>query len=43
MEPILISEIPPGQRTEVDRPHTGEEFGYVLRGTVLLTIGKRQV
>ena len=41
MEPILM-EIPPGQKTEVDRPHAGEEFGYVLRGTILLTIGKRQ-
>lgn len=41
MEPILI-EIPPGQKTEVDRPHTGQEFGYVLKGTILLWIGKRQ-
>lgn len=41
MEPILV-EIPPGRRTEPDRPHSGEEFGYVLKGTITLVLGKRK-
>ncbi|MDR3051420.1 MAG: XRE family transcriptional regulator [Oscillospiraceae bacterium] len=40
MEPILLV-LAPGGRSEIDLPHTGEEFGYVLTGSVLLTLGER--
>lgn len=38
MEPILI-EIESGGKTKEDCPHEGEEFGYVLKGTIYLHIG----
>lgn len=38
MEPILMK-LNAGCSTEEDRPHEGEEFGYVLSGSVLLTVG----
>ena len=38
MEPILV-ELGPGGRTEEIMPHEGEEFGYVLSGTVTLLAG----
>ena len=40
MEPILL-ELAPGMQTEQDGPHSGEEFGYCLSGTVLVTVGSR--
>ena len=40
MEPIhLILE--PGGSTYTDMPHEGEEFGYVLKGSVIIHIGNR--
>ena len=33
----------PGQSFDQDFPHDGEEFGYVLKGEILLTIGKRKI
>ena len=42
MEPIII-EMAGGGETVEDDPHEGEEFGYVLAGTVKLVIGDRQV
>lgn len=42
MEPILV-EIGPGGVTEEHDPHEGEEFGYVLSGTVQIFIGDRVV
>jgi len=42
MEPILI-EMEPGGETVEDDPHEGEEFGYVLQGSVRLVIGDRKV
>ena len=42
MEPILI-EMAPGGRTEEDDPHEGEEFGYVLSGTVKVVVGDKTV
>ena len=40
MEPIhLILE--PGGRTCPDNPHEGEEFGFVLQGSVEIHLGKR--
>lgn len=38
MEPILI-ELPSGGESELDMPHTGEEFGYVLKGSITLFVG----
>ena len=39
MEPILLT-LHPGGKTEIDDPHEGEEFGHVLSGSVVLTIGE---
>jgi transcriptional regulator with XRE-family HTH domain len=41
MEPIII-EILPGGKSIEDEPHSGEEFGYVLEGTVSLRVGKKR-
>ena len=38
MEPILIT-LSPGGRTEEIEPHEGEEFGYVLQGTIKVILG----
>ncbi|MBE5783928.1 MAG: cupin domain-containing protein [Clostridiales bacterium] len=38
MEPILV-ELGEGGQTQEMPPHEGEEFGYVLSGTVVLKIG----
>ena len=40
MEPILV-EMAPGGETDEDDPHEGEEFGYVLSGTLKVVIGDR--
>ena len=40
MEPILV-EMQSGGATEWDNPHEGEEFGYVLSGTLKVVIGDR--
>lgn len=40
VEPIML-ELNAGAKTEKDMPHDGEEFGYVLSGTVKLQVGKR--
>ena len=40
MEPILV-EMAPGGETDEDDPHEGEEFGYVLSGTVKIVVGDR--
>jgi len=39
MEPILLS-LEPNAKTEKDLPHEGEEFGYVLEGSVNIVLGK---
>jgi len=39
LEPILLT-LRKGQVTPEERPHEGEEFGYVLRGRVTLRFGK---
>ena len=41
LEPILVT-IPAGTRGAPDDPHEGEEFGYVLSGSVLLVLGEKQ-
>lgn len=38
LEPILVT-IPPGVSGAQDDPHEGEEFGYVLSGSVTLVVG----
>ena len=40
MEPILLT-LEPGGSTYPDNPHEGEEFGYVLSGSVQIRIGNR--
>lgn len=40
MEPILM-EIAPGGASYPDNPHEGEEFGYVLSGSIEIHIGKK--
>ncbi len=41
LEPILVT-ISPGGSTCPDDPHEGEEFGYVLSGSVTLVLGLRR-
>ena len=41
MEPIMITLKPGGQYIE-EEPHEGEEFGYVLAGTIILHLGKKK-
>ena len=41
MEPIII-ELEPGGQSNIDDAHTGEEFGYVLEGEVVLVLGKKK-
>lgn len=41
MEPILL-ELKPGGSSQVDNPHEGEEFGYVLAGMVHIHVGKKK-
>ena len=41
MEPILV-ELGEGGETQEMPPHEGEEFGFVLSGTVTLTMGGKQ-
>ncbi len=38
MEPILLT-LEPGGSTYPDTPHEGEEFGYILKGSVTINIG----
>lgn len=40
MEPILL-EMGPGGETVEDNPHEGEEFGYVLSGSIRIVLGDR--
>jgi len=39
LEPILLT-LRKGQVTPKERPHEGEEFGFVLRGKITLRFGK---
>ena len=40
MEPILV-ELGDHSKTKADEPHDGEEFGYVLSGSILLNYGNQ--
>lgn len=39
MDPAVVT-LDPGQSLERRGPHSGEQFGYVLKGTVTLRLGK---
>ncbi|MDI9483595.1 MAG: XRE family transcriptional regulator [Bacillota bacterium] len=41
MEPIILELMENGEVDE-DNPHQGEEFGYVLSGSIILTVGKER-
>jgi len=41
MEPILLS-LPVNVSTDVDMPHEGQEFGYVIDGEIVLVIDKKE-
>lgn len=41
MEPVLVS-IEAGGKTVNDLPHEGEEFGYILKGSVTLFVGSKK-
>lgn len=41
LEPILV-QLQPGQSMPEDKPHEGEEFGYVLDGEISLHYGKEK-
>lgn len=40
MEPLLVN-IKPHEMLETDKPHVGEEFGYVLAGELILHLGEK--
>ena len=40
MEPIRLV-LNPHSQTEVDYPHDGQEFGYVIEGEIVLVVGKQ--
>ncbi len=40
MEPVLVT-LQPREKTLPDAPHEGEEFGFVLKGTIALWLGNR--
>ena len=40
MEPVIVT-IMPGCKTDVDMPHEGQEFGYVIEGKVNVIYGSR--
>ena len=40
MDPILI-ELQPGEKLKNQEPHSGEQFGYVLKGTATLTVNRK--
>jgi transcriptional regulator with XRE-family HTH domain len=42
MEPIII-ELMPGGKSQEDKPHSGEEFGYVLEGKIVLRVGSKRL
>ena len=42
MEPIRLT-LAPGGSTYPDNPHEGEEFGYILSGSITIHIGKGRI
>lgn len=42
MEPILLT-LEGGMETDIDMPHEGQEFGYVLSGEIEVCIGNKKI
>ena len=42
MEPILL-EMASGGETSMQDPHEGEEFGYVLSGSIVIELGEKRI
>ena len=42
MEPIRMT-LSPGGQTYPDNPHEGEEFGYILSGSITIVLGKKEI
>jgi len=42
MEPVHMR-LYAGAETDEDVPHEGEEFGYVLKGEIILVLGKKRI
>ncbi len=42
MEPALV-ELVPGGRYKEEKPHEGEEFGFVLKGNIILHMGNKRL
>ncbi len=40
MDPIMLN-LKPGEKLEARDPHPGEQFGYVVKGTVTLKLGNK--
>ena len=40
MEAVMLT-LKPGERTEIEEPHEGEEMGFVLRGMIEIQLGKK--
>lgn len=40
MEPVKLT-LKPGQRTEEEEPHSGEEMGYIVKGKVSIRLGDK--
>jgi len=40
MDPILVT-LDPGESLPAEEPHSGEEFGYVLSGQLVIRFGKK--
>lgn len=41
MEPVLVN-INPGGRYKEEKPHEGEEFGFVIKGSICLYMGNKK-
>lgn len=41
MEPVLIT-LSPGGKSRLHDPHEGEEFGYILDGSIILHLGEHE-
>ena len=42
MEPILLT-LKPGAKSQEVKAHEGEEFGYVLKGIIVLVVGNKRL
>ena len=42
MEPLLLT-LKPGAKSQEVKAHEGEEFGYILKGSVVLVVGNKRL